>query len=58
MVKVRDDEFCLKCMEWREYDAKGRCTVCGSLIKKERQAPTPGYGEYEREDVDIEQEEE
>jgi PHP family Zn ribbon phosphoesterase len=33
-IKVGSDEFCSKCMEWREYDAQGKCKVCGKVIKK------------------------
>lgn len=33
-VKVGTDEFCSKCMEWREYDEEGRCKVCKKIIKK------------------------
>jgi hypothetical protein len=31
---VGNDEFCLKCMEWREYDGNGRCKICNSIIHK------------------------
>jgi len=33
-VTVGNDEFCPKCMEWREYDEDGKCKVCGRRIKK------------------------
>lgn len=40
-VAVGKDEFCLTCMEWREYDMNGRCKVCKSIIKqKEHQQTT------------------
>lgn len=35
-VNVGNDEFCPKCMDWKEYDDKGRCKVCKTLIKKSR----------------------
>jgi len=33
-VKLGKDEFCLTCMEWREFDDNGKCKVCSSIIKK------------------------
>jgi len=33
-VVVGEDEFCPTCMEWRPYDERGRCKVCGHIIKK------------------------
>ena len=33
-VVVGEDEFCPTCMEWRPYDERGRCKVCGHVIKK------------------------
>ena len=33
-VVVGEDEFCPTCMEWRSYDERGRCMVCGHVIKK------------------------
>jgi hypothetical protein len=33
-VVVGEDEFCPTCMEWRSYDERGRCKVCGHIIKK------------------------
>ncbi|MFH1101060.1 MAG: hypothetical protein V1726_03380 [Methanobacteriota archaeon] len=33
-VAVGTDEFCPKCMEWREYDDDGKCKVCGRSIRK------------------------
>jgi len=35
-ITVGNDEFCFKCMEWREYDDNGKCKVCGKLIKKKK----------------------
>ena len=37
-IKVGSDEFCPTCMEWREYDEEGKCTVCGRPIRKEERA--------------------
>ena len=34
VMAVGNDEFCIKCMEWREYDNKGRCKICKNLIHK------------------------
>jgi len=59
--KIGKDEFCLKCMEWREYDKEGRCKVCKrrivKLIKKNEKL---GYNEYKTEspsfEIDSEQE--
>ena len=34
IVKVGNDEFCMKCMKWQEYDDNGRCKICGSIIQK------------------------
>jgi len=36
-VKPGKDEFCLICMEWREFDDNGKCKVCKSIIKKDKQ---------------------
>lgn len=47
-VTVGTDEFCLDCMEWREYDEEGKCKVCGKLIKKpDRPTQRTKYDEYE-----------
>ena len=52
-VKVGNDEFCLFCMEWHEYDEKGRCIVCGKVIKKQLlQAHIKSYDEYQQDDSD------
>jgi len=34
-ISIGSDEFCLNCMEWREFDEEGRCKICGKLVKKE-----------------------
>jgi len=33
--KIGNDDFCIHCMEWREFDNKGRCVVCKNIIHKE-----------------------
>jgi len=50
MVKVGNDEFCSKCMDWREYDEEGKCKVCGTLIKKDLKSDKrDGYSDYKTE---------
>ena len=34
MISVGKDEYCTRCNEWREYDEKGKCLICGTVIKK------------------------
>ena len=54
-VKVGNDEFCSNCMEWQEYDLKGRCIVCGKVIKKKLlQSYIKSYDEYQQDDSDGE----
>jgi len=54
-VKVGNDEFCLNCLEWREYDDKGQCIVCGKVIKKEiPRSYIKSYDEYRQDDSDGE----
>jgi len=49
-IKIGKDEFCSKCMEWREYDEEGKCKVCGKLIKRmDKQPPKNGYSDYKSE---------
>lgn len=54
-MKIGKDEFCLNCMEWREYDSEGRCKVCKHIIcrgiKKKQKV---GYSEYKSEDISSE----
>ncbi len=46
-MKVGNDDFCSKCMEWREYDDNGKCVVCGSVIHQFKSVEvTDGYNEY------------
>jgi hypothetical protein len=33
-MKVGNDEFCIKCMDWLEYDDEGRCKKCRTIIHK------------------------
>ena len=54
-IKVNNDEFCLNCMEWQEYDEKGRCVVCGKVIKRNLQKPhIKSYDEYQQNDFERE----
>ena len=55
MVDVGEDEFCINCMQWRTYDAEGKCTKCGKTIKKQKSSDrTDGYGEKEHETSEFE----
>ena len=57
--KIGNDEFCLNCMEWREYDEEGKCKVCGRIIFKQKSKDAEySYAEYEREDIDFKDSEE
>jgi len=56
-ISVGKDEFCSKCMEWREYDEDGRCKICGKHIKK-IQTHKANYDEYRIEGVADEIDEE
>jgi len=33
-VAVGTDDFCKRCMDWREFDENGKCKVCGCHIQK------------------------
>lgn len=58
-VKVGSDEFCSKCMEWREYDSEGKCKVCGKVIKKmSKESHREGYNDYKTETPSFEPEDE
>ena len=51
MMKVDNDEYCLNCEEWREYDKDGRCILCGSIIKKNQmKSKSRNFDEYELSD--------
>lgn len=52
-TKVGHDEFCITCMEWREYDENGRCVVCGKIVKKKTAQPgIKSYDEYHQDNFD------
>ncbi len=53
-VKTGKDEFCMKCMEWREYDEEGRCKVCHKIIFKKDKIHSLGYNEVKTEDSSYE----
>ena len=58
-VKVGSDEFCSKCMEWREYDHEGKCKVCGKVIKKiSKNQNKEGHDDYTTETPSFEPEDE
>ena len=58
-IKIGEDEFCTKCMEWQEYTEDGKCKVCGKIIKKVRESKIrDSYDEYKTEDVEIDDVEE
>ena len=52
--KIGNDEFCLHCMEWREYDENGKCKICKHIIKKEMQKSEGGYNTYKQEGPSFE----
>lgn len=55
-VKIGNDEFCIHCMEWREYDEKGRCKVCKHIIFREnKKSLKEGYDELKSESPSIEE---
>ena len=47
-MKVGNDEFCIKCMKWQEYDDGGKCKICGSIIQKLKKSSTEreSYNDY------------
>ena len=54
-TKIGNDEFCLHCMEWREYDEEGRCKICEQKIVKEvEKQQKRGYNEYKTESPTFE----
>jgi len=58
-IKIGKDEFCSNCMEWQEYDEKGRCKKCGKIIAKQKtKNKKESYAEYERETVNFEESDE
>ena len=34
-VKIGNDDFCIYCMDWREFNEEGRCKVCNHIIHRE-----------------------
>ena len=54
-LKIGSDEFCLHCMEWREYDEEGRCKFCKRIIHKEdKKFEKEGYNELKTESPSFE----
>ena len=54
--KIGNDEFCLTCMEWREYDEEGRCKICNHIIRREnKKSKKEGYGELKSESPSFEE---
>lgn len=49
-IKPGKDEFCMHCMEWREYDNEGRCIACHNKIVKLNTSNQKGYNEVKTED--------
>lgn len=57
--KIGKDEFCLYCMEWREYNEEGKCKVCKHvIIKDNKKQKKEGYNEYKSEVESFEIDEE
>lgn len=56
--KIGNDEFCLHCMEWREYDEQGRCKKCNHIIHKVKKVEEEGYNKYKSESPSFEIDEE
>jgi hypothetical protein len=53
-VKIGKDEFCVYCMEWREYDEEGRCKVCKHLIYRgNKKSEKEGYNELKSKSTSI-----
>jgi NADH:ubiquinone oxidoreductase subunit len=54
-AKIGNDEFCLQCMEWREYDEEGRCKVCKHIIyRNSKKSENNGYSEFKTESPSYE----
>ena len=57
-TKIGSDEFCLHCMEWREFDEEGRCKKCKHIIHREsKKSEREGYNDYKIESPSFEIEE-
>jgi len=55
-LKIGNDEFCLHCMEWREYDEKGRCKICKHIIhREEKESEKEGYSGLKKEAPSFEE---
>jgi len=55
-VKIGRDEFCLYCMEWREFDQKGRCKICKHTIHRVNEKNKKyGYNEPTSESPSLEE---
>jgi len=55
-LKIRSDEFCLHCMEWREYDEEGRCKICKHIIHREnKKSEKKGYNNLKSESPSFEE---
>ena len=58
-TKIGKDEFCLHCMEWREYDEEGRCKKCKHIIHRTgEKEKLNGYNDYKKESPSFEADEE
>ena len=55
-LKIGSDEFCLHCMEWREYDGEGRCKICKHIIHREnKKSEKEGYNNIKSESPSFEE---
>ncbi len=55
-LKIGNDEFCLYCMDWREYDEQGRCKKCKHIIHREnKKSEKEGYNELKSESPSFEE---
>jgi len=56
-LTVGTDDYCQKCMDWREVDEAGNCKICGCHIKKSSNASKSSV-EYDLSDFTPDHEEE
>ena len=56
-LAVGADDFCPRCMDWREFDEGGHCKVCGCHIQKRSQASKSSV-EYDLSDFQSSEHEE
>ena len=55
-LKIGSDEFCLHCMEWREYDEEGKCKICKHIIHRgNKKTETEGYNNLKSESTSFEE---